>query len=279
MDYTRMLVDHVEHGAACTVGCIEVPRSEAHAFGVMKVDDRNRILEFNEKPAEPDTIPGRPDTSLASMGIYLFDAELLYDELPRHMSGDTTQHDFGRDVIPALVKAGHAVAHPFGLSCVGTEPGKQPYWRDVGTLDAYWSANIDLTATDPDLNLYDRDWPIWTYQEQLPPAKFVHNTGERKGTAVESMVSGGCIISGSLDRSLLFSSCRVHSYSKVSWSVLLPEVQVGRGARLTRTIVDRGCVVPDGLIVGEDPELDAARFNRTANGITLITRDMLARLE
>jgi glucose-1-phosphate adenylyltransferase len=279
MDYTRMLVDHVEHGAACTVGCIEVPRSEAHAFGVMKVDDRNRILEFNEKPAEPDTIPGRPDTSLASMGIYLFDAELLYDELPRHMSGDTTQHDFGRDVIPALVKAGHAVAHPFGLSCVGTEPGKQPYWRDVGTLDAYWSANIDLTATDPDLNLYDRDWPIWTYQEQLPPAKFVHNTGERKGPAVESMVSGGCIISGSLDRSLLFSSCRVHSYSKVSWSVLLPEVQVGRGARLTRTIVDRGCVVPDGLIVGEDPELDAARFNRTANGITLITRDMLARLE
>jgi NDP-sugar pyrophosphorylase family protein len=160
MDYTRMLVDHVEHGAACTVGCIEVPRSEAHAFGVMKVDDRNRILEFNEKPAEPDTIPGRPDTSLASMGIYLFDAELLYDELPRHMSGDTTQHDFGRDVIPALVRAGHAVAHPFGLSCVGTEPGKQPYWRDVGTLDAYWSANIDLTATDPALNLYDRGWPI-----------------------------------------------------------------------------------------------------------------------
>jgi glucose-1-phosphate adenylyltransferase len=278
MDYSRMLVEHVENGAPCTVACFEVPIADARAFGVMKVDDAGRILEFAEKPANPDPVPGRTDVALASMGIYLFDAEFLYDELPRHMSGDLTQHDFGRDVIPALVREGRAMSHAFSRSCVG-EPGKPAYWRDVGTLDAYWEANIDLTATDPHLNLYDRDWPIWTYQEQLPPAKFVHNTGDRRGEAIESMVSGGCLISGRLNRSLLFSSCRVHSYSTVDWSVLLPEVQVGRGARLTRCIVDRGCVIPDGLVVGEDAQADAARFNRTAQGITLITRDMLARLQ
>lgn len=278
MDYARMLVDHVDHGQPCTVGCIEVPVAEARDFGVMKVDAQNRILDFAEKPAVPEPMPGRPDTALASMGIYLFDAEFLYDELPRHMTGELTKHDFGRDVIPSLVREGRAVAHPFSLSCVGTEEGKEAYWRDVGTLDAYWEANIDLTATAPQLNLYDRDWPIWTYQEQLPPAKFVHNMGERRGMAIESMVSGGCIVSGQLDRSLLFSSCRVHSHAKVAWSVLLPEVQVGRGARITKCIVDRGCVIPDGLVVGEDPASDAARFNRTAKGVTLITRDMLARL-
>jgi glucose-1-phosphate adenylyltransferase len=277
MDYSQMLVEHVESGAPCTVGCFEVPVAEASAFGVMKVDDTGRIREFTEKPPQPEPMPGRPGVALASMGIYLFDAEFLYDELPRHMTGELTQHDFGRDVIPALVRSGKAVAHPFSRSCVG-EPGKPAYWRDVGTLDAYWEANIDLTATDPHLNLYDRDWPIWTYQEQLPPAKFVHNAGDRRGQAIESMVSGGCLISGTLNRSLLFSSCRVHSYAKVDWSVLLPEVQVGRGARLSHCIVDRGCVIPDGLVVGEDPVADAARFNRTGRGITLITRDMLARL-
>jgi glucose-1-phosphate adenylyltransferase len=277
MDYTRMLVDHVDSGAPCTVGCIEVPLSEATAFGVMKVDDRDRILEFAEKPANPEPMPGRPDRALASMGIYLFDAEFLYDELPRHMTGVQTRHDFGRDVIPSLVTRGQAVAHPFSRSSVNL-PGRESYWRDVGTLDAYWEANIDLTATDPQLNLYDRDWPIWTYQEQLPPAKFVHNLGDRRGMAIESMVSGGCIVSGELNRSLLFSSCRVHSFAKVHWSVLLPEVQVGRGARLTNCIVDRGCVIPDGLVVGEDPVADAARFSRTERGITLINRDMLSRL-
>jgi len=222
-------------------------------------------------------LPGRPEVALASMGIYLFDAEFLYDELPRHIGAPGTQHDFGRDVIPAMVAARHAVAHPFDLSCV-RNGDKPPYWRDVGTLDAYWEANIDLTATDPELNLYDRDWPIWTYQEQLPPAKFVHNLGERRGSATESMVSGGCIVSGELNRSLLFSMVRVHSFAKVSWSVLLPEVQVGRGARLTRCIVDRGCEIPDGMVVGEDAEADAARFKRTERGITLITRNMLERL-
>jgi len=278
MDYARMLVDHVEEGAPCTVGCIEVPLAEATAFGVMKVDEHNRILAFAEKPAQPEPMPGRPDVALASMGIYLFDAEFLYDTLPRHMSGSQTQHDFGRDVIPALVREGQAIAHPFSRSCVNRVEGKDAYWRDVGTLDAYWEANIDLTATDPQLDLYDRDWPIWTYQEQLPPAKFVHDAGDRRGIALESMVSGGCIISGSLRRSLLFSSVRVHSYAQVDHAVLLPEVQVGRGARLSRVIVDRGCVIPDGLVVGEDAAADAARFNRTERGVTLITRDMLARL-
>jgi glucose-1-phosphate adenylyltransferase len=277
MDYARLLVDHVERGAPCTVACFEVPIAEARAFGVMKVDDQDRILEFAEKPEHPEPIPGRPDVALASMGIYLFDAEFLYDTLPRFVTGDDTHHDFGRDVIPALVAAGQAIAHPFTRSCVG-EPGKGAYWRDVGTLDAYWEANIDLTATDPQLNLYDRDWPIWTYQEQLPPAKFVHNMGDRRGLAIESMVSGGCIVSGQLNRSLLFSSCRVHSFAKVDWSVLLPEVQVGRGARLTKCIVDRGCTIPDGMVIGEDPLADAERFNRTARGVTLVTRDMLARL-
>jgi glucose-1-phosphate adenylyltransferase len=277
MDYARLLVDHVERGAPCTVACFEVPLAEARAFGVMKVDDQDRILEFAEKPEHPEPIPGRPDVALASMGIYLFDAEFLYDTLPKFVTGDDTHHDFGRDVIPALVAAGQAIAHPFTRSCVG-EPGKGAYWRDVGTLDAYWEANIDLTATDPQLNLYDRDWPIWTYQEQLPPAKFVHNMGDRRGLAIESMVSGGCIVSGQLNRSLLFSSCRVHSFAKVDWSVLLPEVQVGRGARLTKCIVDRGCTIPDGMVIGEDPLADAERFNRTARGVTLVTRDMLARL-
>jgi glucose-1-phosphate adenylyltransferase len=278
MDYARMLSDHVSRGAPCTVGCIEVPLEEAPSFGVMDVDESYRILEFAEKPAHPKHMPGRPDVALASMGIYLFDADFLYEELSRLDTDPDTQYDFGKDVIPGLVPGGQAVAHPFGLSCVQSEPGKDPYWRDVGTLDAYWEANIDLTATDPQLNLYDRSWPIWTYQEQLPPAKFVHNIGDRRGMAIESTVSGGCIISGQLERSLLFSSCRVHSFARVHWSVLLPDVEVGRGARLTRVIADRGCRIPDGMVVGEDPAEDARRFHRTESGITLITPSMLARL-
>jgi glucose-1-phosphate adenylyltransferase len=278
MDYTRMLADHVARGAPCTVGCFEVPIGEASAFGVMTVDESLRIVSFDEKPADPAPMPGSTDTVLASMGIYLFDAEFLYDELARHDRDPATRHDFGRDIVPALVASGQAVAHPFGRSCVQGEHCAKAYWRDVGTLDAYWEANIDLTATEPQLDLYDRSWPIWTYQEQLPPAKFVHDAGERRGVAVESMVSGGCIISGRLKRSLLFSGCRVHSFSAVEWSVLLPDVDVGRGARLTRVIADRGCRIPDGLVVGEDEEADAKRFHRTASGITLVTRPMLERL-
>jgi glucose-1-phosphate adenylyltransferase len=212
------------------------------------------------------------------MGIYIFNARFLYRELEKDMLDPNSSHDFGKDIIPKLVKAGLAVAHPFELSCVGGKPGLPPYWRDVGTIDAYWDANMDLTATDPLLNLYDTNWPIWTYQQQLPPAKFVHNQPDRRGAAIESLVSGGCIVSGAVFRSVLFSEVRVHSYSNVQWSVLLPGVQVGRGARLNRVVIDRDCVIPDDLVIGEDPAADAARFFRTDSGITLVTRDMLRAL-
>ena len=277
-NYALMLADHVAHGRECTVGCIEVDQKEATAFGVMAIDEKRLILDFVEKPADPPTIPGKPGRSLASMGIYIFDAQYLYRELERDMADPDSSHDFGKDIIPKLVKQGQAVAHPFELSCVGARVGEAPYWRDVGTIDAYWDANIDLTATDPLLNLYDTNWPIWTYQPQLPPAKFVHNQDDRRGVAVESMVSGGCIISGAVFRSVLFSSVRVHSYSAVNWSVLLPGVQVGRHARLTRVVVDRDCVIPDGMVIGEDAAADAEHFYRTESGITLVTREMLRRL-
>jgi glucose-1-phosphate adenylyltransferase len=278
MDYGKMLEFHAAHGARCTVACFEVPRSEASAFGVMDVGADSRITGFVEKPANPPAMPGAPDRSLASMGIYVFDADYLYGELARDAADPYSVHDFGRNVVPAAVAQGVAYAQPFAESCIMTEGDREPYWRDVGTIDAYWEANIDLTATQPSLNLYDRDWAIWTYQEQLPPAKFVHNEADRRGMAIESMVSGGCIISGELYRSLLFSSVRVHSWAQVKWSVLLPMVQVGRHVRLDHAVVDRGCVIPDGLVVGEDPELDQRRFHRTEAGITLITRPMLARL-
>ena len=275
MDYARMLADHVTSRADCTVGCIEVPRMDATGFGVMHIDDSRRVIEFIEKPADPPPMPGHPDLALASMGIYIFNAEYLYDLLARDSLDPGSAHDFGRDIIPMVVREGHALAHPFSMSCVRDGAEQQAYWRDVGTIDAYWSANVDLTATVPELNLYDTTWPIWTYQEQLPPAKFVHNMGDRVGVAIESTVSGGCIISGRLDRSLLFSKCRVHSYAQVTESVLLPAVEIGRGARLNRCVVDHGCVIPNGLVVGEDPDLDARRFYRSPGGITLITRKML----
>ncbi len=279
MNYALMLADHVAQGHDCTVGCIEVPRMEAVAFGVMAVDERRRIVDFVEKPADPPAMPDKPDSALASMGIYIFNARFLYRALERDMADPNSSHDFGKDIIPAAVRSGKAVAHPFDMSCVGTKPGSLPYWRDVGTIDAYWDANIDLTATDPELNLYDTRWPIWTYQPQLPPAKFVHNQPERRGTAVESMVSGGCIVSGMVFRSVLFSSVRVHSHATVNWSVLLPEVQVGRGARLNKVVVDRGCLIPDGMVIGEDPEEDARRFHRSEQGVTLVTRGMLRAIE
>jgi glucose-1-phosphate adenylyltransferase len=278
MDYGRLLAHHVRTGAQCTVGCIEVPRADATAFGVMAVDEHGRIVDFVEKPADPPCLPGRPDVSLASMGIYAFNASYLYAELERDIANTASSHDFGRDIIPAAVRNGVAWAQSFSDSCVRSSDEEEPYWRDVGTIDAYWEANIDLTATKPLLNLYDTDWPILTYQEQLPPAKFVHDQPDRRGMAIESMVAGGCIISGALYRSLLFSKCRVHSYSKVDWSVLLPAVEVGRHVRLHKAVVDRGCVLPEGLVVGEDADADARRFYRTANGVTLITREMLAKL-
>ena len=275
-NYALMLADHVAHGRECTVGCIEVPRMEAVAFGVMHIDEQRNIIDFVEKPADPPPMPGKPDRALASMGIYIFNAAYLHRQLKLDMADADSNHDFGKDIIPAAVRQGQAVAHPFDLSCVGQRPGAPAYWRDVGTIDAYWDANIDLTATDPQLNLYDTRWPIWTYQQQLPPAKFVHNEPDRRGHAVESLVSGGCIVSGAVHRSVLFSLVRVHSYSTVSWSVLLPGVQVGRRARLNRVVVDRDCHIPDGMVIGEDAELDAKRFYRTESGITLVTREMLA---
>ncbi|CAN5406869.1 glucose-1-phosphate adenylyltransferase [soil metagenome] len=278
MNYALMLADHVAKGNECTVGCIAVPRHEATAFGVMAVDENNAIVDFVEKPADPPPMPGHPDMSLASMGIYVFNTKYLYEQLDLDMKNPESDHDFGRNIVPEAVKQGKAVAHPFDLSAVTSDPNEAPYWRDVGTIDAYWDANIDLTATEPLLNMYDTKWPVWTYQPQQPPAKFVHNQDDRRGLAIESIVSGGCIISGHVFRSVLFSSVRIHSHSSVSWSVLLPGVHVGRGVRLNRVIIDRGCIIPDGMVVGEDAAEDERRFHRSEGGITLVTREMLARL-
>ncbi len=217
MNYAVMLVDHVESGAECTVACIEVPRREASGFGVMAVDENGLITDFIEKPADPPAMPGNPDMAMCSMGVYVFNAKYLYAELARDITDPTSSHDFGKDIIPRAVANRVAVAHPFSRSCIVApdEQFREHYWRDAGTIDAYWDANIDLTATVPALNLYDRNWPVWTYQQQLPPAKFVHNHLDRRGTAIESTVSSGCIVSGEVNRSLLFYSCRVHSYARV----------------------------------------------------------------
>ena len=278
MNYALMLADHVAKGRPCTVGCIAVPKAEASAFGVMAIDENEMIVDFVEKPADPPTMPGNDALSLASMGIYIFDADYLFEQLERDIGDPASSHDFGKDIIPAAVRAGQAAAHPFSISGVSTTPEEAPYWRDVGTIDAYWDANIDLTATVPQLDLYDQHWPIWTYQPQLPPAKFVHNEADRRGVAIESLVSGGCIVSGAVLKSVLFSSVRVHSHAAVNWSVLLPGVQVSRGARLTKVIADRGCIIPEGMVIGEDAEEDARRFHRSEGGVTLVTRDMLAAL-
>lgn len=279
MDYARMLADHALSGAGVTVGCIEVDRQEAKAFGVMAIDENKKVTSFVEKPADPPAMPGKPDRSLASMGIYIFTADYLYRMLDEDIALEGSSHDFGKDIIPKAVGEGQVVAHFFQDSCVYNSEKAPAYWRDVGTIDAYWEANIDLTATVPELNLYDRSWPIWTYQEQLPPAKFVHNEANRRGEAIESSVSAGCILSGSVHNSLLFSNCRVHSYTQIHGAVLLPEVQVGRNVRLTKVVVDRGCRIPDGLVVGEDPDEDARRFYRSEGGVTLITPRMLEKLQ
>jgi glucose-1-phosphate adenylyltransferase len=279
MDYSNMLVDHVAKQAACTVACVEVPIAEASQLGVMAVDPSMRIVDFVEKPEVPPEMAGKPGRALASMGIYIFSADFLYDELERDSREPGSNHDFGRDVIPDIVRRGLAYAHSFEESCVKTTPEAESYWRDVGTIDAYWAANLDLVSPLPSLDIYDADWPIWTYQRQLPPAKFVFDDDHRRGMAVDSMVSGGCIISGAhVRRSLLFSSVRVNDYAQTCEAVLLPEVEVGSGARLNKVVVDRGCKIPQGLVVGEDPELDAHRFHRSAGGVTLINAEMLQAL-
>jgi len=279
MDYSNMLADMQARGADCIVACVEVPLAQASDFGVMAVDESMKIVDFLEKPPAPPSIPGKPDRALASMGIYAFSADFLYSELQRDHEDPKSSHDFGKDVIPNLVSRGLAAAHRFEDSCVKTTPDAEAYWRDVGTVDAYWAANLDLVRPTPSLDIYDPNWPIWTYQQQLPPAKFVFDDPDRRGVAVDSMVSGGCIISGAqLRRSLLFSSVRVNSYAQTCDAVVLPEVQIGRSARLNKVVIDRGVRIPENLIVGEDAELDAKRFYRSDGGVVLISAEMLAAL-
>jgi glucose-1-phosphate adenylyltransferase len=279
-DYSRMIAHHVESGADVTVGCIEVPRKEASGFGVMKCNDKDQILEFVEKPADPPAMPGHPDMSLASMGIYVFETKFLLDLLLADAADPNSSNDFGKDLIPKIVKNGKAIAHPFSRSCVRTGMEKKPYWRDVGTVDAFWQANIDLTDFEPELDLYTNEWPIWTYSELTPPAKFIHNEEGRRGLAVSSMVSGGCIISGSsLEQCLLFTGVRTHSFSQLQGVVAMPYVEIKRKARLTNVVLDRGVIIPEGLVVGEDPELDARRFRRTKGGVCLITQPMIDGLD
>ena len=279
-DYSLMIKQHVESGADVTVGCIEVPREEAKGFGVMAVDEQDNITAFVEKPADPPAMPGRPDMALASMGIYVFETAFLFDLLKLDAEDPNSSHDFGKDLIPSIVKNGKAVAHPFSRSCVLSGLEKEPYWRDVGTVDAFWQANVDLTDFTPELDIYDTEWPIWTHQELTPPAKFIHNEEGRRGQAISSMVSGGCIISGSsLYRCLMFTGVRTHSFSQLEGVVAMPYVEIGRHARLTNVVIDRGVKIPRDLVVGEDPELDARRFRRTENGVCLITQAMIDRLE
>jgi glucose-1-phosphate adenylyltransferase len=279
MDYEPMLVQHVEQKADVTIACFALPVGEASGFGIMHVDEVDRILSFVEKPEHPPSMPGDPGMALASMGIYVFDTGFLLEQLRRDAADAESSHDFGKDLIPCIVRNGKAFAHHFARSCVRNSGQGSCYWRDVGTLDAYWAANMDLTDVLPQLDLYDRSWPIWTFAEINPPAKFVHDQHGRRGHAISSLVSGGCIVSGATVRhSLLFTRVHLRSYAQVDNAVILPEVEVGRGAQLTRVIVDRGVRIPAGLVVGEDPELDAARFRRTDAGVCLITQPMIDRL-
>ena len=279
-DYELMLQQHVNSNADVTVGCVEVPRLEATAFGVMHVDAQDRIISFLEKPADPPGMPDRPDIALASMGIYVFDTNFLIDQLRKDAATPGSSRDFGKDIIPSIVANGKAVAHRFSRSCVTTEADSEPYWRDVGTIDAYWQANIDLCDPLPGLNLYDKEWPIWTYGEIVPPAKFVHNDEGRRGSAIDSLVAGGCIVSGSrVSRSLLSTNVHIHSYCDIENAVILPAANIARGAHLRNVVIDSRVRIPPGLVVGEDPELDAARFTRSGNGICLITQPMIDRLK
>jgi glucose-1-phosphate adenylyltransferase len=272
MDYGDMIAYHVETGADMTVGCLEVDLDTARAFGVMAVNENGRVREFAEKPEQPEAMPGRPDRALASMGIYVFNTQFLFEQLIKDADTPGSSRDFGKDIIPSVIGPYRVMAYPFR----DTQTGSQAYWRDVGTIDAYWESNLELIGVTPELNLYDMDWPIWTYQEQLPPAKFVFDDEDRRGTAVDSMVSGGCIISGATVRhSLLFSNVLVNSYAQVQDSVVLPNVEVGRYSRITRAVIDKGCRIPEGTVIGEDPAEDARRFFVSPGGVVVVTPEML----
>jgi glucose-1-phosphate adenylyltransferase len=276
MDYGRMLAQHAQTDADLTVACMDVPREEATAFGVMGVNEENRVVSFVEKPKDPPAIPGRPDRALANMGVYVFNAAFLFEQLIRDADDPHSDHDFGKNIIPHVIGRYRAFAHDFANSCVGVPESGVPYWRDVGTVDAYWEANIELTKVAPELNMYDEDWPIWTHQEQLPPAKFVFDDEERRGAAIDSLVSGGDIISGAtVRRSLLFSRVFVHSYAVVEDAVILPNVEIGRNCKIRRAVIDKNCKIPEGMTIGYDAEADRKRFHVTEKGVCLVTPEML----
>ncbi len=279
MDYELMLRQHVDSGADVTVGCLVVPRMEATGFGVMHVDESDQITAFVEKPKDPPGIPDQPDMALASMGIYVFETEFLFEQLRRDAADPDSKRDFGGDIIPYIVKHGKAQAHRFTDSCIRAADQIEEYWRDVGTLDAYFEANLDLTDVVPKLNLYDRDWPIWTDQVVAAPAKFVHDEEGRRGHAISSLISQDCIVSGALaKKSLLFTGVKMGSWSSVENAVILPYCNIGRSAQLSNVIIDAGVRIPEGLVVGEDPVLDAKRFRRTEKGVCLINKDMIDKL-
>jgi len=272
MDYGPMIAEHVNRGADMTVGCIEVDLKRARGFGVMSVDEDNRIVAFKEKPDEPEPMPGRDDVALASMGIYVFNTEFLYEQLIKDADDPASTHDFGKDMIPSVIRNYRVYVYPFR----DEEKGEQAYWRDVGTVDAFWKANQELIGITPELNLYDEQWPIWTYQEQLPPAKFVFDDEDRRGMAVDSMVSGGCIISGSTIRhSLLFSNVKVHSSAVLQHAVVLPDVDIGQDCKITRAVIEKGCRIQPDTVIGEDLEDDAQRYYVTQEGVVLVTPEML----
>lgn len=276
MDYGRMLSEHAQNEADLTIACMDVPIEEASAFGVMGVNEQSRVINFLEKPKEPPCIPGRPDRALASMGVYVFNAAFLYEQLIRDADDPHSDHDFGKNVLPHVISRYRAFAHNFSDSCVCMGVSNTPYWRDVGTVDAYWEANIELTKVSPELNMYDEEWPIWTHQAQLPPAKFVFDEEDRRGAAIDSLVSGGDIISGAMvRRSLLFSSVFVHSWAEVEDSVILPNCEIGRHAKIRRAVIDKNCKIPEKMVIGYDLEEDRKRFHVSEKGITLVTPEML----
>jgi glucose-1-phosphate adenylyltransferase len=272
MDYGAMIAQHVENNADMTVGCIGVPLERARSFGIMNVDDENRVVDFQEKPADPKPMPGSTDRALASMGIYVFNTQFLYEQLVRDADTRTSSHDFGKDIIPYGIGKYQLFAYPFRDPLTNGEA----YWRDVGTVDAFWEANLELIGVTPELNLYDQEWPIWTYQEQAPPAKFVFDDEGRRGMAVDSMVSGGCVISGATVRhSLLFSNVRVEAYSEVTDSVVLPDVFIGERCRVRRAVIEEGCNIPSGTVIGENAQEDAERYHVSSGGVVLVTPEML----
>ena len=272
MDYGPMIAQHVENGADMTVGCLEVDLQVAQAFGVMTTDEYGRVLEFHEKPESPSPMPGSDDTALASMGIYVFNTRFLFEQLIKDADNIKSSHDFGHDIIPAIISNYRVFAYPFR----DESSNQQAYWRDVGTVDAFWAANLELIGVTPELNLYDEEWPIWTYQEQMPPAKFIFDDEKRRGMAVDSMVSGGCLISGAKVRhSLLFSNVKVNSYSVLQHAVVLPDVDIGRHCSIQNAVIDKGCQIPAKTVIGEDAKQDAERFHVTPGGVVLVTPEML----